>query len=190
MKDAEAVTFAGGTLDRASRLRGDAAAQAALAPIRGRGRCRSGAASRCSLFGDGTGLGWQPLGAALFRDAADEAIFLGLEDGAPRFARGIPDWPGLGAAEGAAPFLDASRTPHPDLPEPLAFGDLRAMMAASTPTRPGSPPPPRASSAGTPATASAPTAAGPRSSPTPAGAGTARPAARSISRAPTRWSSC
>ena len=64
MKDAEAVTFAGGTLDRASQLRGDASAQAGLAadprarclPLwQGRPLLEGGTAAPARLAADGRG---------------------------------------------------------------------------------------------------------------------------------------
>jgi NAD+ diphosphatase len=129
MKDAEAVTFAGGRLDRASQTRADPERIAALATDP---RARALALWRGKPLleqGAGLRLGWQPLDAPLFAGAADAAIFLGLDASAPRFARAIPDWPELSPPEGAPGFLDASRTPHPSLPEAFAFGDLRATMA-------------------------------------------------------------
>lgn len=130
MRDAEAVTFAGGTIDRASAQRTDAAALAgfaadpaaqALALWRGR--------PLLEAVGDGLRLGWQPLGSRLFAEAQEEAVFLGLDGGAPRFARAIPDWPGVADGDGPVPFVDPRRTPHPDLPERYGFGDLRSLMA-------------------------------------------------------------
>ena len=77
---------------------------------------------------------------------------------------------------------------------PARASRLRGPAGGDEPARArrtrASPPRPRACSPGTPATASAPAAARPRRSRTPAGSGSARPAAPSISRAPTRWSSC
>jgi NAD+ diphosphatase len=132
MRDAEAVTLAGGTIDRASGQRTDPAALAAfsadpaaraLALWRGRPLIEA-AGPEGELR-----LGWQPLGAGLFGAAREEAVFLGIEDGAPRFALAIPDWPGVGEGDGPVPFVDARRMPHPDLPERYGFGDLRSLMA-------------------------------------------------------------
>jgi NAD+ diphosphatase len=127
MKDAEAVTFAGGTLDRAARLRGDAAAIEALA---GDPRARFLPLWRGKPLletGPATCLGWQPLASVVFRAATEPPVFLGLEAGAPRFALEIPDWPE--APVQGVQFLDPSRTSHPSLPESFAFGDLRSIMA-------------------------------------------------------------
>ena len=67
------------------------------------------------------------MASPVFDGAADAPVFLGAADGAPRFARGIPDWEG--ASTGPRPFFDDSRDVHPALPRGLAFGDLRAVMA-------------------------------------------------------------
>ncbi len=130
MKEAEAVTFAGATLDRAAQLRGDPAALAAL---------EAGADARCLAIwrgrplvdgGDGMALAWLPTGHPVFAGETGGAIFLGRLGGAPRFARDLAGWPGPAPLDEAAPgFHDDSRTPHPDLPGHLAFADLRAVMS-------------------------------------------------------------
>ncbi len=138
MRDAEAVTFAGGTIDRASARRTDPAAIAAFAADP---RARTLALWRGRPLLEeaphGLRLGWQPVGGGLFAGAADEAVFLGLDDGAPRFACALPDWPGLADGDGPAPFVDQGRTPHPDLPAAFGFGDLRSLMAELSPEEAG-----------------------------------------------------
>ncbi len=131
MKDAEAVTFAGGTFDRASHLRPEA------------GRLAADPAARCLALWQGrplleaasasaSGLAWQPMTAALFDAATEPPIFLGLDEGAPLFARVIPDWEGADPGDAPRPFFDASRAAPPGLPDEIAFADLRASMAALT----------------------------------------------------------
>jgi NAD+ diphosphatase len=125
MRDAEAVTFAGGTLDRAAHLRGDAAAQAALAADP---RARGLALWRGKPLLDADGalrLAWLPLAAEVFAGAGP-AIFLGIDDGAARFALEVADW---GAEPTPGGFVDEGRERHPSLPERYRFGDLRAVMA-------------------------------------------------------------
>ena len=78
--------------------------------------------------GDALGLAWLPLAADIFAADGTPAVFLGLDDGAPRFAREIPDWDAA-APPAARPFLDEARESHPSLPESFRFGDLRAVMA-------------------------------------------------------------
>lgn len=127
MRNAEAVTFAGATLDRAAELRADPGRLADLA-ARPEARCLPLWRNR-PLFtaGPESALAWLPLDAAVFGPAPGAAFFLGLEAGAPRFARMVPDWPGAPADAGG--FVDQSQTPHPGLPENLVFAELRAMMA-------------------------------------------------------------
>ena len=128
MKDAEAVTFAGGRLDRTTHLRGDEPQRALLG--------HSGAL--CLPLWQGRPLiapapvprlAWLPMSADVFEDDPDPPIFLGVEDGAPRYARNIPDWSEAAPANAPRPFLDDSRIGHPRVADPLAFGDLRAVMA-------------------------------------------------------------
>ena len=135
MRDAEAVTFAGATIDRAAGLRGDTAAQEAmladpaartLALWRGKPLLDLEAAPA---------LAWLPLDSPVF-DPAALTVFLGRDGAAPRFARAVADW-GEGPAPGPRAFLDETRDTHPALPEHFRFGDLRAMMAGLSPADAG-----------------------------------------------------
>ncbi len=129
MKDAEAVTFAGGTLDRAAHLRPDAARLAAdprarcLALWQGQPLLDTAASAR---------LAWQPMAAPVFAAATEPAVFLGVESGDPLFARVIPDWIGAIPVGTPRPFFDTALSTPPGMPETVAFGDLRANMARLT----------------------------------------------------------
>jgi len=127
MRDAEAVTFAGGRLDRAAHLRADPAAQAALAADPRAMGLALWRGRPLLAGGDRLGLAWQPLDAPLFAGASGPAVFLGVEAGAPRFARAVPDWPD--APDAAEGFAAVPLIPAPGL-DGLGFGDLRANMAA------------------------------------------------------------
>ncbi len=129
MKEAEAVTFAGATLDRAAQLRGDAAALATLEADPA-ARCLAIWRGRPLVDGrDGMALAWLPTRHPVFAAAPGPAIFLGRAAGAPLFARDLADWSGPAPLAEAAPgFLDDSRVAHPDLPAELVFADLRAVM--------------------------------------------------------------
>jgi len=123
MRDAEAVTFARGALDRAAHLRADASLATdpralCLALWQGKPLIEPGPPPH---------LAWLPMAADVFAGARTAPVFLGVAGGAPRFAREIPDWEG--AATGPRPFFDDSRDHHPGLPQGLDFGDLRAVMA-------------------------------------------------------------
>jgi NAD+ diphosphatase len=129
VKDAESVTFAGGTLDRAAHLRGDAAVQAALAAAAG-ARCLALWCGKPLLdLAEGPRLAWLGMDSPVFAAGPTPTIFLGLEAGAPRFAREVPDWQPPPAEAGPRPFVDQERESHPSLPDRFRFGDLRATMA-------------------------------------------------------------
>jgi NAD+ diphosphatase len=128
MRDAEAVTFAGADLDRATHLRADPSGLAALW-ARGDARCLAVWRNRPLLdTAQSTRLAWLPTDSAALADGGEPPLFLGLSAGAPRFARAIPDWQAPAASDAPPPFVDTSRQAHPKLPETLAFGDLRASM--------------------------------------------------------------
>lgn len=131
MKDAETITFAQSSIDRAAHFREDAAALTrfradpaarALPLWRGKPLCQAGEPLR---------LGWVPLDAPVLAEAAEAPIFLGLEDGAPRFAFDVSAWEDPDAdPDQLGQFLDRSGNHHPSLPDDLRFLELRAVMAA------------------------------------------------------------
>ena len=122
MRDAEAVTFARGALDRAAHLRG----ARGLAATRARSASRSGRASR-----------YRARAAAAPRLAADGRRGLRRRRRPARLPRGRrrraavrPRNPRLGGRRHRpAPLLRRQPRPSPGLPESLDFGDLRAVMA-------------------------------------------------------------
>jgi NAD+ diphosphatase len=139
MKDAEQVLFGGVGLDRAAHLRGDAPALAALAaspearavPLwRGKALLRQG---------ERVGLGWLAGDHPLLAAHGAERVFLGLDpQGAARFAVDVSSWEAEDAdAAAMARFSDPSLNRHPDLPEDMAFGELRAQMAVLDPAEAG-----------------------------------------------------
>ena len=130
MRNAEQVTFGTSGLDRAAALRGDPAAIAALL-VKGsvlpmwRGK---------PLIGAGGDLEWVPSDHPVLAGGGP-ALFMGLNEGAARFAVEISGWdfaqqPG---DEPLAGFLDQSQQNHPALPVSSSFQDLRGVMAALTP---------------------------------------------------------
>jgi NAD+ diphosphatase len=127
MRDAEAVLFAGATLDRAAHLRGDAAA---LAELLRRPDARTLPVWRGKpLLGPGETLGWVAVDTPFVRAFGATPIFLGLEDGAPRFAHDVSDWEDTEAdAAALGRFVDPSRNRPPGLGPGLAFAELRAVM--------------------------------------------------------------
>ncbi len=126
MQHNETVTFAGGTLDRASHLRKD------ISGLLTRDDARAMVIWHGKALMDVTGprLAWVTLDAPLLSEAVEAPIFLGLQDSAPRFAFDVSPWAAPDVDEGAmASFLDDSRNRHPDLPETVQFVDVRAVMS-------------------------------------------------------------
>ncbi len=132
MRLAESVTFGGSALDRAAERRGDAAAMAGMLadpaarvlPI-WRGK---------PLFGDADldGLGWLEVGHRLLVSAGLK-IFLGLDEGAPRFACDVSAWEPQVMPEELGGFADPSRQYHPALAPTQSFAELRGAMTRLTP---------------------------------------------------------
>ncbi|MBD3763873.1 MAG: NAD(+) diphosphatase [Rhodobacterales bacterium] len=123
------IAFAASGLDRAAALRADpsalaaALANGAVLPV-WRGRPALAGAQRDDLA-------WVPAGHPVLA-AGRPAVFLGLDDGVPRFACDISAWepPGLDPA-GIGGFLDADEQVHPALPL-AGLSDLRGAMLRLT----------------------------------------------------------
>lgn len=129
MRLAETVTFGGSGLDRAAHLRGNAEqmaallAQGAVLPI-WRGK---------PLILGGTAPGWLPPDSPVL-GLGGPKVFLGLDDGTPRFACDISDWsPEAGAEAVEAGFFDPSAQRHPALDDTFAFLELRGVMTQLSP---------------------------------------------------------
>ncbi len=126
MLDKESVTFAGGTLDRAAHLRGDISGLLKQPDARAMVMWLG----KPLIDLDGPRLAWLPLDAPILSESDIAPIFIGLQDGAPRFAYDVSAWMAEDVDEDAmARFLDDSRNHHPDLPENLQFTELRAVMS-------------------------------------------------------------
>jgi NAD+ diphosphatase len=118
------LSFSGSALDRAAHLRTDPDQIAQLLAVghvlplwRGK-----------PLIVDGTELGWVPHGHPVLAHGT-QPLFLGLDDGTPRFAIDISDWsPEAGAEAVEAGFFDPSAQFHPSLPASHTFLELRGVM--------------------------------------------------------------
>ena len=130
MQHAETVTFGGSALYRAAELRAD---ESAIANLLARGQVLALWRGK-PLVALGMGLAWLPAGHAALAHAHDPFVFLGMDDGTPRFAADISNWsPEAGAAGIEAGFFDASEQRHPALPDEQAFVELRGVMTQLTP---------------------------------------------------------
>ncbi|MEZ5777862.1 MAG: NAD(+) diphosphatase [Paracoccaceae bacterium] len=131
MRLAETVTFGGSGLDRAAWLRVKAEEPAAhLADS----RTRVLPVWRGKPLVQGASAAWLPADHPVLADAAGPLVFLGLDEGAARFAADISGWqpPADEAAQEAA-FFDATEQHHPALPGDHRFAELRGVMAALSP---------------------------------------------------------
>jgi NAD+ diphosphatase len=141
MRDAEQVLFAGGGIERAAHLRGDAEALARLAaapearalPLwRGKALFAEADAASGSLA-----LGWLPLDHPFLAHHGGERVFLGLAGGAARFATDVSGWeaPDVDAAA-ARHFADTSLNRPAGL-DGRVFADMRAHLGALAPGEAG-----------------------------------------------------
>jgi NAD+ diphosphatase len=134
MRHAEQVTFGGSALDRAGEIRADPAAIAAA---------RAHPDARAIVLWRGKPLIVRirpailmrlPMDHPILQDAVSEPVFLGREDGAPRFAFDLSNWepdPAEMAALGS--FLDPSEQHHPTLEGIEVFAELRRIMTWLSP---------------------------------------------------------
>ena len=134
MRHAETVTFGGSGFDRAAELRADADALATAKAV---------SSARTILYWRGKPLISRERPAHLLRvpldhpamaDAHDEAVFLGQEDGAPRFAHDLSSWePDELDVTALGAFLDPSEQAHPAFGNGEVFAELRRVMTWLTP---------------------------------------------------------
>lgn len=127
MRIAETVTFGGSRLDRAAHLRTDPEALAGLArdPT---ARTLPVWRGKPLFIGEDRAPGWLTTDHPVLRAADEAPVFLGLDDGAPRFAIDISDWDPQEVPDTIGAFLDPSLQRHPDLPDDHVFAELRAAM--------------------------------------------------------------
>lgn len=127
MRHAETVTFGGSGLDRAAELRGRPdelkalleSPAARILPI-WRGK---------PLFA-GTDAGWLKSKHPVLSTAEESPVFLGLDNGAARFAADISGWePESGESVPQGAFFDPTEQRHPDLTNDHRFAELRGVMS-------------------------------------------------------------
>ncbi|NOX38948.1 MAG: NAD(+) diphosphatase [Alphaproteobacteria bacterium] len=138
MRAAEQVTFGGGGLDRATHLRKDTDALAAMLasptarilPVwRGKPLIAPQPTGKQDI-----GLAFLAADHMVFADANEAAVFLGLDGQGPIFARDISAWSGPDTpAADLGSLIDQSEQRHPALPQTQYFAELRHIMARLTP---------------------------------------------------------
>lgn len=118
------ITFGASGLDRAAHLRRPEAQKpgSAVLPI-WRGKPAMDVETGSPL--------WLDADHAVFKEAREPAIFLGLDTETPRFARDISSWD-AGDAAPIGGFLDPSVQVHPAMPKGTGFLELRATMTTLT----------------------------------------------------------
>jgi NAD+ diphosphatase len=128
MRIAETVTFGGSGLDRHAILRRDKAGleqaltSGTVLPV-----------WRGKPLMDGESLGWVPAGHPVLA-LAEPPLFLGLDEGVPRFAADLSDWsPEAGADAPEAGFFDQTVQRHPATAEGQGFTELRGVMTRLSP---------------------------------------------------------
>ncbi len=130
MKDSETVMFGSSGLDRAAELRSDAAEidrmlqTGSVLPL-WRGKPLLDATTRQPVF--------LPSDHVVFHAAGEPPVFLGIDDGAPRFARDISAFTPASDTATVGEFTDPSEQHHPDLPDTCVFAEVRANMVHLTP---------------------------------------------------------
>ncbi len=128
MKIAETVTFGGSGLDRHAGLRRD---DAGLAEALQRGTVLP--LWRGKPMMDGAHPVWVKTGHPVLA-LAGPPVFLGLDDGTPRFAADLSDWsPEAGADAPDAGFFDATVQRHPAMTGGEGFVELRGVMTDVSP---------------------------------------------------------
>lgn len=137
MRDAELVTFGGSGLDRAAQHRGNADIIKGLMGQKGAGVVpiwRGKPLLAQCPEGEGEALVWLPAEHEIFAQAKEPAIFLGLDQAGPRFARDVSPWtPENWDAQAAAQFFDPTVYKYPSLPEGQRFAELRGVMTEINP---------------------------------------------------------
>jgi NAD+ diphosphatase len=123
MRIAETVTFGGSGLDRHAALRRDAEG---LARALERGTVLP--IWRGKPLVTGERLAWVPAGHPVLA-LAGPPIFLGMDEGTPRFAADLSDWaPEAGADAPEAGFFDQTVQRHPAMGPEAGFAELRGLM--------------------------------------------------------------
>lgn len=128
MRIAETVTFGGSDLDRHAQMRQDVAG---LAEAVARGAILPVWRGKPLLSQERPA--WVPAGHPILAQAGPP-VFLGMDEGLPRFAADLSDWsPEAGAAAPETGFFDQTVQRHPAMTGGEGFAELRGVMALLSP---------------------------------------------------------
>ena len=116
MRLAETVTFGGSGLDRAGHLRGDAGAQARMLADAAGGVLPIWRGKPLVTGEDMLEPAFLAASHPIFEQAAEVRVFLGLDDGIPRFAADISAWEPEVVPDTLGAFVDPSEQLHPAAP--------------------------------------------------------------------------
>lgn len=137
MTATDPLSFGAGTLDRAAHYRSN---PDQLAAMQAQGRFLAlwrGKPLVCDAEANTNGqqqLALLPQDHKIIADCDDHAIFLGLSDDVPIFARSLPDWEGV-AHPDTNSFLDTAEHTHPDAAPGARFVELRQMLTSLPPAQ-------------------------------------------------------
>lgn len=132
MKLAETVTFGGSALDRAAQLRKDPAQQEMLLADPRAGVLPIWRGKPLISEGDTPHGGWLPPSHPSLAAAAEAPMFLGLDEGAPRYVVDISAWNPPQIPDEIGAFADLTEQRHP-LIEAAHFAELRNVMTTLSP---------------------------------------------------------
>ena len=134
MRISETVTFGGDArIDRAGEMRGNNVAIAAALADK---PARAVVVWRGKLLvrgEDDLKLGLVATDAKLLNLADEAPTFLGLDDGAARFAYDISGWEPEDIPDTTGALFDPSEITHPDMPDNYRFAEIRMIMTRLSP---------------------------------------------------------
>lgn len=134
MRLAETVTFGGSGLDRAGQIRGDAPAQERMLKDPGAGVLPVWRGKPLIAGRDTPSGGWlPPAHRALLPAPEVPPVFLGLDEGRPRFAVDLSAWDPEQIPDELGAFVDTTEQRHPLIEGDLRFAELRSVMGMLSP---------------------------------------------------------
>lgn len=133
MKLAETVTFGGSGLDRAAELRGSPEKLDELVRRMGSGVLPLWRGKPLIAGAERDQIAWLPHDHSVFDYATEPFVFLGIDEGTPRFARDVSTWEPEEVPDTLHAFLDPSEQHPPGTPDDYAFTELRTLLTKFPP---------------------------------------------------------